>query len=106
MLFEGSPPRGGVDRNVDTSPHDPADLPSPPRGGADRNRMARGRLLVSAVAPSRGRGSKPRDAAGNYDWTQSPPRGGVDRNLLAGQDVREVGGRPLAGAWIETTRSR
>ena len=35
--------------------------------------------------------------------TLSPPHGGVDRNCASLADVFDNAGRPLTGAWIETS---
>ena len=120
----GSPPHGGADRNS-LPPAPPMILAlSPPHGGADRNNSSQllatsnqGRPLTGArietsggapsrsrpaVAPSRGRGSKPRLCGDRGAWDGSPPHGGADRNSSGWSDTRSISCRPLTGARIET----
>ncbi len=72
-----SPLRGGVDRNKGNRYYAEPLFASPLRGGVDRNRVV-SRLLkpAQAVAPSRGRGSKPAPsgAAAGSPWV-APSRG-------------------------------
>ena len=77
---------------------------SPPHRGVDRNNdRSPGPALAHGVAPSQGRGSKPRRRARRYRILRSPPHRGVDRNR-PGRRRRRLGvRRPLTGAWIETS---
>ncbi len=71
-----SPPRGGVDRNRITTFRSLTFTPSPPRGGVDRNCGMIYSCHMSNVAPSRGRGSKPAGAAALAgDARVAPSRG-------------------------------
>ena len=92
-------------------------------------RIRHDRCRPSAVAPSRGRGSKRMHAASrSTPRTSSPPHGGADRNMQLHADARrrlsvapsrgrgskrlcrlqaaDPSGRPLTGARIETTSRR
>ena len=71
-----------MDRNKVSGHATPAIAASPPHGGVDRN-ISRDSLLG-------------RDGS-------SPPHGGVDRNGAPAVEALVFGGRPLTGAWIETT---
>ena len=76
---------------------------SPPHGGADRNRSVEVQSNApTAVAPSRGRGSKPKLAVDAVGRVKSPPHGGADRNSACTIVVRSRSSRPLTGARIET----
>ena len=99
---EGSPPHGGVDRNIIS---------------VVAVRAGLGRLLTEAwietapsrpprtgrrVASSRRRGSKLRLVAVPVADAMSPPHGGVDRNAIAvRREVTRIC-RLLTEAWIET----
>ncbi len=56
----------------------------------------------AAVAPSRGRGSKPPHRRDLCGCLPSPLHGGVDRNVWLFFGASLVSGRPFTGAWIET----
>ena len=78
-------------------------MPSLPHGGVDRNFPLLSAAASRAVAPSRGRGSKPSFSAGlAQPIGRSLPHGGVDRNHQACPSPLFEGGRSLTGAWIET----
>ena len=80
-----SPPlHGGVDRNAAPAGMDIKNRASPLHGGVDRNlRERRSWQAAENVAPSRGRGSKPRRTRTNRYCRTSPLHGGVDRNVSA-----------------------
>ena len=79
---------------------------SPPHGGADRNAPDREPPLAAAVAPSRGRGSKPPSCRAVCGSVPSPPHGGADRNTSATSSCNPPTCRPLTGARIETAISQ
>ncbi len=120
-----SPLRGGVDRNrqamafsagracrpfagawIETARGlcgSPRNERSPLRGGVDRNALlSQAAAQGSAVAPSRGRGSKRIQNRTIRKSRGSPLRGGVDRNSGPTPLAVKRTGRPFAGAWIET----
>ena len=98
-----------------------------PHGGVDRNAVMTPAAMLLAVAPSRGRGSKPTNGRPiaahdtslphggvdrNPDQNNSPPigvtslpHGGADRNRRESPISRTSSGRSLTGAWIETLRT-
>ena len=78
-----SPPHGGVDRNASDRSGLRLLIASPPHGGVDRNRHA------------------PEEVSKLH---RSPPHGGVDRNADDVVTSAVNDGRPLTGAWIETSQ--
>ena len=122
-----SPPHGGADRNRSTTLHRSLPCGRPLTGARIETSARRTRKPISGVAPSRGRGSKPRAAAecrgvprrpltgarietGHPRTaphrTTSPPHGGADRNIPRVFWTCACTSRPLTGARIETATPR
>ena len=76
---------------------------SPPHGGVDRNEtVVRPGEQAGIVAPTRGRGSKPRSELPLCRRHCRPHTGAWIETPDRGQQDRAEPGRPHTGAWIET----
>ena len=125
LMAAVAPSRGrGSKRRAGTARTEP--LESPPHGGVDRNKreelwdkvgdrrpltgawIETSRKAIStaswAVAPSRGRGSKPKGTVKVTIIGGVAPSRGRGSKLVQQLQANRADSRPLTGAWIETSR--
>ena len=75
-----SPPHGGADRNINCALGYPMTNGRPLTGARIETSVRPCSRSTRSVAPSRGRGSKPRQVGAPLRRQLSPPHGGADRN--------------------------
>ncbi len=97
-----SPLHGGVDRNHYLLTETAHPWGRPFTGAWIETRSTQPSAPRHAVAPSRGRGSKPTRDEMDRAIVESPLHGGVDRNSKTAKGHMADHSRPFTGAWIET----
>ena len=102
-----SPLHGGVDRNRRGCARWRMTAVAPSRGRGSKPKCSHEPVLVCRVAPSRGRGSKRyRRSTGHRATPRRPFTGAWIETSKGGATPATSTGRPFTGAWIETARTR